>query len=279
MIKCFTARIAAACFGLLVWTGVAAANCPTTLPYTLSNGTTADASQVMANFNSLQACANLVGVKVFTTSGTYTCDAGTSKVIIEVQGGGGAGGGSGASTSSTGSFGGGGSAGAYYKGLATSNFCGATVTVGATATGVAGANGPNGVAASFVVSGGVNITAGGGQGGLVGAVVASGANGNTLGGVVTASGATTIMSVNGMGGGWSAWSSTFGVTGAGGSSPLGIGGLQEAIAVGLPFQQGGAYGIGYGCGGGGAFSFLQSSGGATQSGGNGCPGLVVVWEY
>ncbi len=279
MIKCFIARIAAACFGLLVWSGVAAANCPTTLPYTLSNGTTADASQVMANLNSLQACANLVGVKVFTTSGTYTCDANTSKVIIEVQGGGGAGGGSGASTSSTGSFGTGGSAGAYYKGLATSNFCGATVTVGATATGVAGANGANGAAASFVVSGGVNITAGGGQGGVVGAVVASGANGNTTGGAVTASGATTIMSVNGMGGGWAAWNTTFGVTGAGGASPLGIGGLQEAIAVGLPFQAGGAYGSGYGCGGGGAFSFLQSSGGAAQSGGNGCPGIVIVWEY
>jgi hypothetical protein len=33
------------------------ASCPS-LPYTLSNGTTADASQVMANFNSVQNCAN-----------------------------------------------------------------------------------------------------------------------------------------------------------------------------------------------------------------------------
>lgn len=37
--------------------GPAFAACPA-LPYALSNGTTADASQVMANFNSVQNCAN-----------------------------------------------------------------------------------------------------------------------------------------------------------------------------------------------------------------------------
>jgi hypothetical protein len=41
----------------LLFGGSAFASCPS-LPYSLSNGTTADANQVMANFNSVQNCAN-----------------------------------------------------------------------------------------------------------------------------------------------------------------------------------------------------------------------------
>lgn len=48
--------IAAAFFALLA-TPVLAANC-STYPFTLTNGQTADANQVMANFNSILTCAN-----------------------------------------------------------------------------------------------------------------------------------------------------------------------------------------------------------------------------
>jgi hypothetical protein len=49
-------RILAALFFILVASPVWAA-CPS-YPYTLSNGTTADANQVMANFNNVLNCAN-----------------------------------------------------------------------------------------------------------------------------------------------------------------------------------------------------------------------------
>lgn len=42
---------------LFLLSGPAFATCPA-LPYTLTNGTTADANQVMGNFNSVQNCAN-----------------------------------------------------------------------------------------------------------------------------------------------------------------------------------------------------------------------------
>lgn len=45
-------------FGLVfsIWSTLACANVPCSLPFTLTNGTTADASQVMANYNALVAC-------------------------------------------------------------------------------------------------------------------------------------------------------------------------------------------------------------------------------
>ena len=49
-------RIFAALLFVLIASPVFA-SCPS-LPYTLSNGTTADANQVMSNFNSVQNCAN-----------------------------------------------------------------------------------------------------------------------------------------------------------------------------------------------------------------------------
>ena len=54
---------------LFIATPALASNCPT-YPYTLTNGQTADANQVMANFNSILACANtLPGSPVAIASG------------------------------------------------------------------------------------------------------------------------------------------------------------------------------------------------------------------
>jgi hypothetical protein len=55
----FPAAIAAVVYLVLGSLGAANAQCPT-LPYTLTNGQTADATQVMANFNALANCLNVV---------------------------------------------------------------------------------------------------------------------------------------------------------------------------------------------------------------------------
>jgi hypothetical protein len=253
-----------------------ATNC--TLPYTLTNGTTADATQVMGNFNALLSCESFIGVQAFTTSGTYTCDPGTNKVIVEVMGGGGGGAGASASSATTASFGSGGSAGAYFKGLATSGFCGASVTVGSGGSGGTTITAGTGGTSSFILSTGVNITVTGGQGNVTPVATPTGSYGNAPGGVVqTATGvATTIASMPGQRGGFSAWISTIGFNGKGADSILGIGG--PGVGITFPIQQAGAPGVGYGCGGGGAVSFY-TSGGTNQTGANGCPGIVVVWEH
>lgn len=105
----------------------------------------------------------LIGVQVFSTPGasTYTPTAGTSSVIVEVQGGGGAGGGAPATAAGQYSIGCGGSAGAYSKSRITTGFSGVTITVGAGGSGSAGGAGGAGGASSF----GSLISAPGGPGG------------------------------------------------------------------------------------------------------------------
>lgn len=282
-------RLIVALFLMLVGSSPTwAASCPS-LPYNLTNGTTADASQVMGNFNNLLTCANnvtdLVAVQVFSSPGTYTytCNPATSKIIVEVVSGGGGGAGAGASSSSTGSAGVGGSSGGFFKGFATSRsaFCGATVTVGAAGAGGTGTAAPgNGGSSSFVLSGGVNITITGGRGNTGPTAVPGGMDGNNPAGSVTsATGVNyTLLSGSGQAGGWSAWNSAIGISGKGGDTPWGVGGSGMTGVSGANFQQGGFAGSGYGCGGGGAMSLYMSSGGANQTGGNGCAGAVIVWE-
>jgi hypothetical protein len=50
--------IIAGIFGVFVFCGVASAQTCPAYTYTLTNGTTADANQVMANFNTIATCAN-----------------------------------------------------------------------------------------------------------------------------------------------------------------------------------------------------------------------------
>lgn len=59
---------------LLLWPGIVLANVPCTVPFNLQNGTTADASQVMANYNALITCL------------TNAAAAGTNSDITSLQG-------------------------------------------------------------------------------------------------------------------------------------------------------------------------------------------------
>ncbi|MDR6872187.1 hypothetical protein J2Y55_003203 [Bosea sp. BE125] len=64
-----------------------AQTCPSS-PYTLTNGTNADASQVMANFNNLLNCINSQPGLVFAPAGRLTLSIGTPVLTSAVNGGG-----------------------------------------------------------------------------------------------------------------------------------------------------------------------------------------------
>jgi hypothetical protein len=211
---------------------------------------------------------SLIGVQVFTSSGTYTPDAGTASVIVAVLGGGGGGGGVGSPGASNYDAAAGGAAGAYSVGRITSSFSGVTVTVGAAGSG--GAAGANAGTAGGTSSFGTLIVAGGGSGGATG-------GGSTsvsftqppTGGTVTTAG--NLFAGSGAPGGFGITSPSQGVAfgGFGGSSVLGAGGATGVNGAGGNSSTRGA-------GGGGA---SQATTGASVAGGNGGAGLVVVYEY
>jgi hypothetical protein len=207
----------------------------------------------------------LIGVQRFTSSGTYTPDAGTNSVIVEVQGGGGAGGGGPATGASQCSVGAGGYSGAYAMSRLTTGFSGATVTVGAGGTGSAGASGGSGGNSAFGT-----ITAAGGPGGLSNGPSGS-TNGNNSTTPPTAANGS-IVNISGSVGSpaYCANSSGQVIAGLGAPSLKGSGGIGAANGTGGSAS-------GFGAGGGGASQNNPSA--AAVTGGNGSPGIVIVWEY
>lgn len=190
-------------------------------------------------------------VVTFTSSGTWTKDAGLKYVVVETIGGGGAGGG----VSNSGRGGAGGGAGGYSRRTILASALGATetVTVGAGGTGVSGNTGNDGGTTSF----GTLVQATGGSGG-------EGSSANCDGG---AGGVGSIGDINTNGGGGGMGNSNL-VSGAGGCSFLGggapgKGGVGDGITASV-----------YGGGGSGALS-----GGIAQTGGAGSDGIVIVTEY
>ncbi|WP_157654002.1 hypothetical protein [Burkholderia ubonensis] len=203
----------------------------------------------------------LIGVRVFTSSTTYTPTAGTNSVIVEIQGGGGAGGGAAATGAGQFSCGSGGAAGGYIRHRMTSGFSGATITIGAAGVGASGAAGGAGGNTSFA-----GITANGGAGGAANGPATSAATAPSAGGA--ASGGNIINS-NGAPGFWSVGNATLAYGGIGANSMLGAGGIEVANGAG---------GAASGYGGGGGGSVIGASSGA-QTGGAGSQGVVMVWEY
>ncbi|MEN4246991.1 hypothetical protein P9A06_20580 [Serratia marcescens] len=198
----------------------------------------------------------LIGVKVFTTSQTYTPTIGTKKVVVEVWGGGGGGGGAAATTSATLAVGCSGGGGAYSKGLIL-NPTNTTVTVGAGGSGgAAGANkGGDGGKSSF----GSIIVCEGGYGGLGGSAQGVGfVTGVTSGGL-----ATTPGSLLNIGGG----SATQGFT-------ISTEGLVQSLPGGVALVPVGPTSVG--CGGYGAWSKTNYM---ASAGAQGIRGTVIVWEY
>lgn len=217
------------------------------------------------------ACSRLKSVQVFTATNTYTKPAGISTILVEMVGGGGGGGG--CATAATNSAAAGGGSGANYaRKLITNPSATHAVTVGAKgAGGTAGANdGGNGTQSSFdalcIAKGGL-----GGKADTVAAGPRVGGNG-ALNGL---SGDVGDVHVYGTTGGpGMALAAAQAISGFGGMSGLGFGGGARGVratqAGGIPTTDS------WGAGGSGACIL---SGGASQAGGDGHDGIVIVWEY
>src|ERR1700723_1564544 len=216
---------------------------------------------------------SLIGVQVFSTPGTatYTPDAGTNQVIIEVQAPGGGSGGCASTSSSQSCVSQSGGAGAYGKALCTSSFSGITMTVGA--VGAAGTAGNNAGGAGGTTSAGSLISAVGGNGGPGGAANAATtftivANSVAATAAPTISGCTTLEAVGGIGSGIG-YVVGFGqgnqVVGQAGDSVLGRGAASQNT---LSLTTTGFAGTGYGWGAGGSSqSASQASGTVGLAGG------------
>lgn len=218
-------KIVTAAFVLSFSVGVAAAQTCPTLPNALTNGQAADASQVMANLNSIRDCVNSVAVpasmtvQVFTASGTYTrTNANVRSVLVYAKGGGASGAGS---TAAALRGGGGGEGAESWKLLTGAAATGQAVTVGAGGAPVAANTGAEGNAGGTSSLGSL-ITAPGGLGGARGTFGGSGGQGGSGGtrdwGMPGAAGAAGADS----GGATVGMNSTGGGKGGGGMSSGGI---------------------------------------------------------
>lgn len=235
-----------------------------------------DVEEALQNLGLGNGKGRLINVKTFTSSGTYTPTAGTSFVIAELLGGGG-GGGSNASTPSPGyaAAAAGGASGAYAICKLPAQVYPVTVGAGG-AGGIATTNGAHGSTGGTTSMGGV--TCPGGYGGPYGQAI----NVMPTGGIVSpGSQAVTgavIASSPGVAGSYGMlYSSSNATGGGGGNSIYGSGGTPTTID-GSVGKSPGLAASGFGAGGGGSVSVSVSTA-ASQKGGNGAPGIVIIWEY
>lgn len=222
------------------------------------------------------ATGSLLNVQKFTTSGSYAPTINTRYIIVEVVGGGGGGGGTGATNASQYAPGVGGAGGGYAKAMLKSGFSPpVNITVGAGGLGVVGSSGATGASSSF---GNAVSATGGAGGGLttafnnIGAISA----GSPAVGIGAVASSPNIISLKtsrgGIGGNGIGFSTGNFVSGYGGSSYYGQGGLPGGISA----SGTGGSGANYGSGGGGAGATINT---AALAGGNGAAGFVIVWEF
>lgn len=220
--------------------------------------------------NPSYATGSLIGVQVFTSTGTYTPTPGTNSVVVEVQGGGGGGGGSPAAAAGQSGISGGGGGGAYARSRITSGFSGVTVTVGAGGTaGSAGGNGGNGGTSSF---GALVSCPGGGAGLASGTSAVPGLQGGGLGAAIS-TGGSIVNSQGSPGGQGIVVATSFGYGGGGGGSYFGGGANPQG---GTGSSAPGVAAVSKGAGGSGGFT---AASGSAQVGGAGAAGIVIVHEY
>jgi hypothetical protein len=214
----------------------------------------------------------LIGVQVFTSSGTYTPTAGTNSIIVIAVGGGGGSGGAAATSTGQSAIGSPGGAGAYAMARFTSGFTGGlAVTIGS--AGTAGTAGNNAGGSGGTTSLGSLVSCPGGTGGLGGAVVSgSGVIGPTSPtSAPTITGAAQVLaSTPGVGGtaGLIITAGSQQLAGSGGGSPFGTAGLGTNGA--------GAQAGGKGAGASGPAIGASTSAAAGQAG---TAGVLIVYEY
>jgi hypothetical protein len=197
--------------------------------------------------------------EIFTSSGTWTKDAGLKYITVEVQAAGGGGAGGEDSTAGSDSGGGGGASGGYSKKMILASSLGSTETVTVGSAGSGGtvtAAGSDGGDSSF----GSHVTTTGGEGGIRG-INSINAGGTASGGDVNINGVSGDTPYN-IGG------EDPGAGGRGANSVLGLGGHTVSNATAQP-------GTGYGAGGAGG----EVNGAEGEAGGAGAPGIVIVTEY
>ncbi len=211
----------------------------------------------------------LLGVKTFTSSGTYTPTAGTTSIVVEAVGGGGGGGGTGVTASGSQAAGAGGGGGYYAVGRFAIGSTPLAVAVGA-----GGSGGSNSVAGSAggVTSLGSLISAGGGYGAAVAPALATTSNtiyGGAKGGNANSSpnvyGSTGADGGPGLGLNGSLFSGPGGASGKGGAGASSVGQNNSGMAA----TNSGAGGSG-GC---------AAGAGSSYSGGAGYRGVLIIHEY
>lgn len=247
-----------------------------------------------SQFRENQINAAMPTLSKYDVDGLYTWNKpdGLRYVKVEVLGAGGAGGGAENPPDTEASCGTGGGAGGYVVVIIDADDLpsSVSVTVGAGGTGVNGAPGNDGGDSAFGTfvtatggSGGVDIFFSDRYGGTAGAsggsssfTLGSGIAGFGMRGSPGYRGQVEILASN------PSIGNVVAHAGAGGDSPYGAGGNGPHTGGATPsaLDGGDAQGNGAG-GGGGASAELQLSGPQKGSaiGGNGAPGMVLVWEY
>lgn len=223
--------------------------------------------------------ALVITEQVISATATYTPTTGTLFAYFKLAGGGGSGGGA-ALTSSTVAAGGGGGGGGYTEGLYSAAQIGATAAVvigtggAAPSAGNNNGNAGNNSTVTFSGTGSIVLAANGGAGGTgsaaaTGVAVAGGAGGTASGGNLNIPGQAGSPSFGIVG------TASAVISGRGGDSRLGAGGVAVATA-GASDNIAGNAGTGYGGGGSGGLSFSE---GTATAGGAGSNGVLYVIEF
>jgi len=267
------------------WASIAALSGITINTTPITGGTNGNCLYDNAGVIGNQACGGtggqLLNVRVFTSgsSTTYTPTAGTNSIIIFLQGAGGGGAGLAAPGASHVNVGGGGQSGAFCQKRLTANFSGGTYTVGTKGTGGASGGdhtGNTGNNTTFTDTASTVYTAGGGGGGF-----ASGAQtAPTIGGSFATPPSCTNADFqsSGIDGGIAIdlTSTTLGWSGAGAPSRFGGGGHGNNFFSANVAAAGVSCANAPGAGGGGGHS---NGTGGTVAGGDGCDGIIIIYEY
>jgi len=257
-----------ACTGNYSATIKTASGTGVTLPSGLTVNIFGDGINITQDSALLGYPGRLLSVQTFNSNGNYNRSPGARKIVVEVIGAGGGGGGAPAGSSTSNSVAGGGGAGSYAKVLIENPLSSYAVTIGSGGAGGITGQGGTGGLTSF----GQIISCPGGAGGFTGiASNAGNAAGGGFGGDQPTISVGYILSV---GGGFGAPgymnNGQSGNGGNGANTLLGNGGWGNTNGAGSD-------GRGYGSGGGGALTTITNT--TTRNGGNGAPGVVIVWEY